>query len=73
MTDTRRAVEPIERGVAQLEAEIADLRAILAPLLANPLRSSRGEPYCLFCTADRGDHSDDCPVLRKDALLGRSR
>lgn len=63
------------------------LRAILAPLLDNPYRTiaNYGDPYeeCVFCECvpeshypygpnDRKDHEPDCPVLRKDELLGRA-
>lgn len=48
-----------------------ELRAVLAPLL-----TSRRDD-CLFCgvkTLVGGRmHRSDCPVLRRDALLGRDR
>lgn len=60
-------------------AIIAELRAILAPLLENPWRDGGdigdGDQAtdCLFCGPQSrigGTHAPDCPVLRKDALLG---
>jgi hypothetical protein len=52
-----------------------ELRAILAPLLDHPLvyverlRAWR----CQFCAAVEGSpHTGECPVLRRDTLLGRS-
>ena len=50
-----------------------ELRAILAPLLEDPWRDvivgdDEGRSECVFCGA--GTHEADCPVLRKDALLG---
>lgn len=48
---------------------IAALRAVLAPLLDDP-RAEEGR--CIFCD-DLLDnrHAPDCPVLRRDELLGR--
>lgn len=60
--------------LARLSDQRDDLREVLRPLLTNPIRSSRGEPYCLFCTADdvwrADDHSDNCPTRRAPVLLG---
>lgn len=62
------------------DATIADLRAVLAPLLEQPYVDwSEGEygRTCRFCLSGepyRGDppvHTPDCPVLRDDELLGR--
>lgn len=56
---------------------VAELRAVLRPLLDDPTRQDKeGTDYCLFC--DRpwplpGEHAPDCPVLRRDALLGVDR
>ena len=65
--------------VAELEAENARLRVILAPLLDGPF--TNGERYCVLChhdytnwdspnDRDGTEHHPDCPVLRKGALLG---
>jgi len=60
---------------------IDELRAVLAPLLDDPNapRSGDGEydfGCCVFCHCEvpgtvPGEHAPDCPVLRKDELLGR--
>lgn len=63
--------------IDRLTDRIAELQAILAPLLARPIRP--GEPAgfaCLFCgtpdTEEHGErHATGCAVLRRDALLGR--
>lgn len=55
-------------------AAVAELRAVLAPLLDEPWRTiaNYGEPdeRCVFCD-ETDPHAPDCPVLRRDALLGR--
>lgn len=60
--------------IEQHLAAVAELRAVLAPLLDDPHRN--GSHFCVFCGAflmdgDSGEHESDCPVLRRDALLGR--
>ena len=59
---------------------IAELRAVLAPLLDNPFRDlwtySDPDETCVFCehvglAFDRQSHEPGCPVLRRDELLGR--
>ena len=91
------------KWVRQVAAERDDLRAILAPLLDEPMRrvgESRPDyedetERCVFCGArydnawgeptnpdpayrfvstplvETTPHAPTCPVLRKDALLGR--
>lgn len=49
-----------------------EARAILAWLLEDPCIVGE-EGVCVFCYAEYADHTPDCPVLRKDALLGRDR
>jgi hypothetical protein len=67
---------------ANLRRQRDELRAVLAPLLDDPWRGvdwipvdDRGavDPMraCVFC-GDGIAHLPDCPVLRRDALLGRS-
>lgn len=81
---------------ADRDATIADLRAVLAPLLDDPIRHEwdtfDGVDVCLLCGADNTimpkpgswretlrmpecsgpvQHAPDCPVLRRDELLGR--
>jgi hypothetical protein len=74
---------------------IAELRAILAPLLDDPFVGDEGAFSCQFCRVTLGPewdatthnhgplryphrdahlfvHAPDCPVLRKDDLLGRA-
>ena len=56
---------------------IDELRAVLEPLLDQPYQP--GGPYfaphqeCRFCRSILGDerHLPTCPVLKRDALLGR--
>jgi hypothetical protein len=81
-------------GCEDRDEQIAELRAILAPLLDDPIKNET----CQFCGAEireaymaygpyrfpdgqvldlgprripsQGEHAPNCPVLRKDALLG---
>jgi hypothetical protein len=61
------------------ERQLAEVRAVLAPLLDQPYFIRRvvdGDERneCGFCAAVPGDeHADGCPVLRKHELLGRYR
>lgn len=52
------------------------LRAILAPLLDEPfVPGPNGSDMgldCLFCRVDEPSHEPNCPVLRRDELLGRT-
>jgi hypothetical protein len=70
--------ERFERERNEACGERDELRAILAPLLDDPLRHVDGVGWaCRFCgeaTASDRDlvHGPDCPVPRRDALLGRS-
>jgi len=72
--------------VPVLLERIDALRAILAPLLDNPLLEDANAPGAVTCVVCRrytnyaaeGDwrpraplHEDGCPVLRRDELLGR--
>ena len=65
--------------LATSERKLADVRAVLAPLLDQPYfvrRTVDGHERneCGFCAQALGDeHADGCPVLRKDDLLGRDR
>lgn len=60
-----------------VEQERDELRAILAPILDAPqieIGLDR-DLACIFCAAAlarRQPHDSDCPVSRKDALLGRT-
>lgn len=63
-------------GFNRLLGTIEELRAVLAPLLERPI-VSQGVPaanVCVSCHAesehDEPWHDRDCPVLRKDELLG---
>jgi hypothetical protein len=73
-------------SVLEAATTIAELRAVLAPLLDDEgwafhhsaPAGAYGIAECVFCGAACGDygqppltHAPDCPVLRKDALLGR--
>lgn len=65
------------------QATIKHLRALLAPLLDDPLRyHSAKHWYCLFCEvanrpgspgfdAPAFPHAPTCPVLERDHILGR--
>jgi hypothetical protein len=60
------------------DRQLAEAREVLAPLLEKPWRDiwtySDPDATCIFCerSADLSrPHEDDCPVLRKDAILGR--
>lgn len=58
-----------------------EARAVLAPLLDDPWRNESEGPYwaldwfqeCVWCASRAPDHAADCPVLRRDALLGRDQ
>jgi hypothetical protein len=76
--------DTVEWLLAQLRArdrQLAEAREVLAPLLEKPWRDiwtySDPDATCIFCerSADIprpvSVHEDDCPVLRKDAILGR--
>lgn len=61
-----------------LQATIDELRAVLAPLLDQPWAygpqgGDAGQccAWCLRFADEEGPHAPNCPVLRKDALLGR--
>ena len=67
--------------VRDLKAQLAELRALLAPLLDEPIiqrPAGMGSftEECRFCGIERcnGDeeHAACCPVLDKDRLLGRA-
>lgn len=69
------------RGEPSVPAQLAAVRAVLAPLLDDPWEwgaweelVTGGRPLliCRFCDAPKGHaHWPDCPVLRRDELLGR--
>jgi hypothetical protein len=67
-------------GCDERDIELFTLRAILAPLLTEPERIAPSDAgkECLFCRVvqewwpDPFEHEPDCPVLRRDELLGRS-
>ena len=65
-----RATDTIRR----LQAQRDELRAVLAPLLENPLATGDGSSgVCFFClnTILTGSgHALACPVLRRSELLG---
>lgn len=80
-------LEAEDAGRAEVEAIfaspalVAELRAILAPLLDEPMRPTgniNDDDECVFCQAVREIfsktptvHAPGCAVLRRDALLGR--
>jgi hypothetical protein len=65
-------------GLRSKKEVIAEMRAVLAPLLDEPFYI---DPFhqpvrmvCVVCRTVQGhsvEHAPDCPVLRRDALLGR--
>jgi hypothetical protein len=73
------AAEALRRYLSQVERARDELRAILEPLLDEPIR----DHDCLFCeTRDVArdnpwlpppgvEHAPTCPVRRREALLGR--
>jgi hypothetical protein len=70
------ALDQAIRTMERMDAHIGELRAILAPQLDDPAIIGNRGYYCLFCNAEDWDpnaipHKADCPVLRKDELLGR--
>ena len=70
-----------DEDVRWLRDRLLELRAILAPLLDDPMKLDScydGDVSyaCVFCEASdfygiSQNHDADCPVLRKDTLLGR--
>jgi hypothetical protein len=72
--DDLGALRRRDERLRRLEAERDELRAILAPLLDHPyLHIARLGWCCTFCAAREGTpHEGHCPVLRRDALLGRA-
>lgn len=74
--------ERFERERDEARRERDDLRAVLAPLLDDPIvwvwNGRREYRRCGVCDATATDpdlepfpHHPDCPVLRRDELLGR--
>lgn len=78
--------EQAQDAMKRMDAHIGELRAVLAPLLDNPLLEDANAPGAVTCVVCRrytnyyaeGDwrpraplHEDGCPVLRRDELLGR--
>jgi hypothetical protein len=60
-------------GINRLLDRIAALTAAIEPLLDHPLVSGMDGDSCVWCSAiDDADHEANCPVLRKDELLGRT-
>lgn len=74
--------------IGELEEEIAELRAVLAPLLDGPhWYTDPSRPIdregriignfrvmCAFCRCrPHESHKPDCAYLRRDALLGRAQ
>jgi hypothetical protein len=68
-------------GCEDRDEQIAELRAALAPLLDEPLiDDGTAHIQCRVCLKETTCppwprpplHEPDCPVLRKDELLGRS-
>jgi hypothetical protein len=65
--------------IAALEVGIAELRAVLSPRLDHPLVRGPVGMICAWCSARalpteddyREEHRPGCPVIRRDALLGR--
>ena len=73
-----KGAEALMGYVKDAERERDELRAILQPLLDQPIRFV-GEPAsneCIFCEADSAwhdpHHRPSCPVLRRDQILGRT-
>ena len=57
--------------------KVTELRAVLAPLLDRPFIAGQDGDACVWCLGlDDGlgdaNHEPDCPVLRKNELLGRA-
>jgi hypothetical protein len=55
--------------VRALERRLDELQGILEPMLASPFVDGPDGRYCFFC--GKGEHADDCEVLRRDELLHR--
>lgn len=76
------ALDQAEGELDAARADLAACRAVLAPLLSKPFISTlmmgaRLEDRCAWCHCrphrDTPEpHARDCPVLRRDALLGRT-
>jgi hypothetical protein len=74
-TDVGSVARALDGRAAAVAGQRDELRAILAPLLDHPLvyvERLRGW-RCQFCAAVEGTpHAGECPVLRRDVLLGRA-
>lgn len=58
--------------LVEARAQAERLRAILAPLLDDPWDTA-DDPHCVFCDVPSvAPHQPECPVNRRDALLGRT-
>lgn len=82
---TDKHVDALNQQIGELEDLVDELREVLAPLLDDPLIDDEemGVATCRVCLQVTeywrdGDwrprpplHTDDCPVLNKDHLLGR--
>lgn len=81
------ALGDIRERLAAAQAERDAARAVLAPLLDDPVcEVDGGAEVCVFCEDSNGHspppdyvyqpkpltHEPDCPVLRKDDILGRA-
>ena len=58
-------VSSLVAALDEVTAERDRLRAMLRPLLADPIRDGR----CRLC--DQHTHAPDCPIYDADRLLGR--
>jgi len=83
--DVETGREDVERvsiprtALDEMIATVATLRAVLEPLLDDPFYITafdRPQRFvCVFCRDIQGHsatHHPDCPVLRRDVLLGRT-
>jgi len=84
--EQRDALPPVRiASMVAAMTTIADLRAVLAPLLDDPYEGDTGTIHCRFCERSLGGgddlaysprddarfvHAPDCPVLRRAILLG---
>lgn len=61
-----------QRGRMTPNDVVDELRAVLAPLLGDPVREGpAGGWFCVFCVGGDYAHQPDCPTRRAGVLLGR--
>lgn len=76
LDEARETMRRMDKEHGEVKRQRDEVRAILAPLLAEPYRlgySHEAVRECVFCEQEWSfDHTPDCPVLRRAGLLGEN-